>query len=122
MADARSLMPVVAAAMTDAAGRVLLQRRPPGKAHGGESPEAALARELWEELAITVDPTALVPVMFASAVLGERHLLLLLYRVGAWRGEPRPLAATALRWLAPADMAALPLPTDDRPLVAALGG
>ncbi len=95
---------------------------PGGKVEPGESPEAALARELWEELAITVDPTALVPVMFASAVLGERHLLLLLYRVGAWRGEPRPLAATALRWLAPADMAALPMPPADRPLVAALGG
>ena len=134
MADAVTLMPVVAAALIDGEGRVLLQQRPPGKAMAGlwefpggkvergETPEQALVRELAEELAITVDPATVVPLTFASAPAGERHLLLLLYRVTAWRGEPRPLAATALRWVAPAAMATLPMPPADRPLVAALAG
>jgi 8-oxo-dGTP diphosphatase len=60
------------------------------------------------------------PVAFASAPLGDRHLLLLLYRVRAWAGEPQPHAASALAWVAPADMTALPMPPADRPLVEAL--
>ncbi|MCU6452864.1 (deoxy)nucleoside triphosphate pyrophosphohydrolase [Sphingomonas sp. A2-49] len=125
-------MPVVAGALVDAAGRVLLQRRPPGKqladlwefpggkVEPGETPEAALVRELAEELAIRVDPAALTAVTFASAGLGDRHLLLLLYVVRAWQGTPQPLEASALAWVRPADMAALPMPPADVPLVAML--
>jgi 8-oxo-dGTP diphosphatase len=140
MADDRSettarpvrLMPVVAAALIDGDGRVLLQRRPPGKQmadlwefpggkiEAGETPEAALIRELAEELAIGVDPAALVPLTFASAGLGERHLLLLLYVVRRWQGEPRALEATALAWVAPAAMRSLAMPPADVPLVATL--
>jgi 8-oxo-dGTP diphosphatase len=127
-----ALMPVVAAALVDDAGRVLLQRRPPGKQMAdlwefpggkiepGESPEAALARELTEELAITVDPAAMTPLAFASAPVGSRHLLLLLYVVHVWEGAPQPLEASALAWVHPADMAALAMPPADVPLVAAL--
>jgi 8-oxo-dGTP diphosphatase len=127
-----ALMPVVAAALVDDAGRVLLQRRPPGKQMAdlwefpggkiepGESPEAALARELAEELAIAVDPAAVTPLAFASAPAGLRHLLLLLYVVRRWTGEPQPLEASALAWVHPADMAALAMPPADVPLVAAL--
>ena len=140
MADDRSettaipvrLMPVVAAALMDADGRVLLQRRPPGKQMAdlwefpggkiepGETPEAALVRELAEELAIGVDPAELVPLTFASAGLGERHLLLLLYVVRRWQGVPQALEASALAWVAPAAMRSLPMPPADVPLVAML--
>jgi 8-oxo-dGTP diphosphatase len=126
------LMPVVAAALIDAGGRVLLQRRPPGKQladlwefpggkiEAGETPETALVRELAEELAIRVDPAAPVPVTFASAGLGDRHLLLLLYLIRHWEGTPRALEASALAWVHPSAMAALPMPPADVPLVAML--
>ena len=140
MADDRSentaggivLMPVVAAALLDAEGRVLLQRRPPGKqmadlwefpggkVEAGEAPEAALVRELSEELAIRVDPAAMTPLAFASAALGAKHLLLLLYVIRDWTGDPQPLEASALAWVAPAAMAELAMPPADVPLVAAL--
>lgn len=125
-------MIVVAAALIDEEGRVLLQRRPEGKAMAGlwefpggkvergETPEAALVRELAEELAITVDPAVLQPLCFASAVLPQRHLLLLLYTIRRWHGEPRAVEAPELRWERPAAMVALPMPPADVPLVAAL--
>jgi 8-oxo-dGTP diphosphatase len=125
---------VVAAALVDASGRVLLQRRAPGKAMAGlwefpggkvepgERAEAALARELAEELGIEVDPEALEPAAFASAagVDGASHMLLLLYLCRSWRGSPRPLDAAALKWLAPAQMDSGEMPPADRPLIARL--
>jgi 8-oxo-dGTP diphosphatase len=120
---------VVAAAMTDKSGRVLLQKRAPGRAmaglwefpggkvEDGEVPEAALARELEEELGIRVDADALVPACFASAPHEGRHMVLLLYICRAWRGEPRPLDASALKWLKPAEMDAGEMPPADRPLI-----
>lgn len=133
MADGGAiLLPVVAAALVDDEGRVLLQQRPPGKAmaglwefpggkvEAGESPEEALIRELDEELGIAVDPAALAPLAFAGAALGERHLLLLLYLVDRWPGDPRAIEATALAWVHPRDMHALAMPPADIPLVAAL--
>lgn len=123
---------VVAAALLDGDGRVLLQRRPEGKSMAGlwefpggkvepgETPEAALARELEEELGLSVEPAALIPASFASAPLGDRHLILLLYLCRAWSGEPRPLHASALDWVRPPDMRSLPMPPADRPLVEAL--
>jgi 8-oxo-dGTP diphosphatase len=127
-----TLLPVVAAALIDDEGCVLLQRRPDGKElaglwefpggkiEPGERPEAALVRELDEELGIAVDPADLIPIAFASADLGRRHLLLLLYTVAAWRGEPEALEASEVRWVAPDAMAALAMPPADRPLVEAL--
>lgn len=126
-------MTVVAAAMVDQAARVLVQRRPPGKpmadlwefpggkVEDGETPEAALVRELHEELGIVADPAALVPASFASAPLGERHLVLLLYLLRDWSGTPAPRHATALRWVSLAEMAELAMPPADVPLFAALG-
>ena len=122
-------MTVVAAALVDEAGRVLLQQRPGGgplpglwefpggKVEEGEVPEAALARELAEELGLQAETAALVPACFASARVEGRHMILLLYLCREWRGEPRPLHATALNWLRPAEMDPDQMPPADRPLI-----
>ena len=119
----------MAAALVDGEGRVLLQQRSPGRAMAGlwefpggkvepgERPEAALARELEEELGIAVETAALFPAAFASADNDGRHMLLLLYLCREWRGEPRALDAAALKWVRPDEMAALPMPPADEPLI-----
>ncbi len=126
------LLPVVAAALVDADGRVLLQQRPAGKSlaglwefpggkvEPGETPEDGLIRELEEELGIAVPHACLAPAAFASAPLGDRHLLLLLYVARKWVGVPRALEAAALKWVRPAEMHALPMPPADRPLIGLL--
>ncbi|HEV2866119.1 MAG TPA: (deoxy)nucleoside triphosphate pyrophosphohydrolase [Allosphingosinicella sp.] len=125
-------MTVVAAAMLDGDGRVLLQQRAPGrpmaglwefpggKVEPGETPEAALVRELAEELGVRVGQPDLEPACFASAKVAERHMILLLYLCRKWEGEPRPLDATGLRWLAPREMDPSAMPPADRPLIALL--
>ena len=125
-------MIVVAAALIDGEGRVLLQQRlpdramaglwefPGGKVEPGEGPEAALIRELGEELGIAVDAACLAPAAFASADNGGRHMLLLLYICRKWQGKPRPLDAAALQWVRPAGMFALAMPPADRPLIGLL--
>jgi 8-oxo-dGTP diphosphatase len=125
-------MMVVAAALVDGEGRVLLQQRPLGRAmeglwefpggkiDPGELPEAALIRELREELGIETNHACLAPATFASATLGERHLLLLLYICRKWRGVPEPLHASGLRWVRPNQMYGLPMPPADRPLIGLL--
>ena len=127
-----TMMLVVAAALTNQVGEILLQKRPDGRSMAGlwefpggkvekdESPEIALVRELDEELGIRVDPTDLRPFAFASEALGDRHLLLLLYICERWEGEPQPLDTPEIRWVAPAAMQALPMPPADKPLVVAL--
>ncbi|WP_174286525.1 (deoxy)nucleoside triphosphate pyrophosphohydrolase [Sphingomonas bacterium] len=121
---------VAAAALIDRDGRVLVQRRPADTAHGGlwefpggklepgETPEAALIRELEEELSIAVPCGCLSPAAFASAPLPDRHLLLLLFVARKWTGVPRALAASDLRWVRPADLHALDMPPADKPLIA----
>lgn len=126
------LLLVVAGALVDQDGRVLVQQRPPGKpmaglwefpggkVEAGEVPEAALIRELAEELGIAIDVRALAPAAFASEGLGGRHLLLLLYVAREWEGTPEPHHASALRWVTLAEMRALAMPPADVPLVDAL--
>lgn len=123
---------VVAAALVDADGRVLLQQRPPGKAMAGlwefpggkveadETPEAALIRELEEELGIRTHASCLAPATFASEALGERHLLLLLYVCRKWQGLPEARHATELKWVKPSQMYALEMPPADLPLIGLL--
>jgi 8-oxo-dGTP diphosphatase len=123
---------VVAAALIDDEGRVLVQQRaagkslaglwefPGGKVEAGETPERALVRELAEELGIAVPPDALAPLTFASESLGDRHLLLLLYVVRRWSGTPRPLDAVALRWCKPAALRDLAMPPADLPFIPVL--
>ena len=127
-----ALLPVVAAALVDGDGRVLLQQRPEGKVmaglwefpggkvEAGETPEAALVRELAEELAIDVSAACLAPATFASAALGDRHLLLLLYACRKWRGMPRAVEGGALRWARVVEMHGLAMPPADRPLIGLL--
>ncbi|NJC33561.1 8-oxo-dGTP diphosphatase [Sphingomonas jejuensis] len=124
---------VTAAAMVDADGRVLVQQRPEGKAFAGfwefpggklepgETPEAALIRELSEELGIDVERACLAPACFASDVAGDgRPMLLLLYVLRKWRGVPKPIEATALRWLRPVELHRITMPPADKPLIGLL--
>lgn len=122
-------MTVVAAALLDGEGRILLQQRAPGRAmaglwefpggkvEAGELPEAALARELEEELGIGIAAADMVPACFASAPVGERHMILLLYLCRRWQGEPAALDASALAWLRPAEMRPAGMPPADAPLI-----
>lgn len=122
-------MVVVAAALLDDEGRALLQQRSPGrsmaglwefpggKVEAGETPESALVRELREELGIEVGEEALHAATFATGQVGEKRLLLLLYLCRTWTGEPRALDAAALEWVRPTDMARLPMPPADEPLI-----
>ena len=123
---------VSAVALIDGDGRVLVQQRAPGKAMAGlwefpggkvepgERPEEALARELAEELGIGTDEACLAPAAFASHPLGREHLLLLLFACRKWQGTPRPIEASALRWVRVVELHALAMPPADRPLIGLL--
>jgi 8-oxo-dGTP diphosphatase len=125
-------MTVVAAALVDASGQVLLQRRAPdrpmaglwefpgGKVEEGELPEAALVRELEEELGVRVSADSLEPTCFASAPVEGRHMILLLYICRAWEGAPRALDASEIAWVPPREMNSLAMPPADVPLVGRL--
>ena len=125
-------MLVVAAALVDREGRVLLQQRSPhrtmpdlwefpgGKVETGETPEAALIRELEEELGIQTDSACLAPAAFASHPMSSCHMILLLYVCRKWRGDPRPLDASGLTWVRPNQMFGLDMPPADRPLIGLL--
>ena len=123
---------VAAVALIDADGRVLLARRPPGKPHAGlwefpggklapgETPEAALARELKEELAIDVTASCLAPFTFASHGYDGFHLLMPLYVCRVWDGIVRPREGQELAWVRPESLRDYPMPPADEPLVAML--
>lgn len=125
----RKTILVVAVALIDVEGRVLVQERPAGKpmaglwefpggkVEDGEVVEHALVRELEEELGIIVDPKHLKSACFASEPLDVAHLLLLLFTCREWRGVASPREAPALRWLHLADLRELPMPPADGPLI-----
>ncbi|MGE3746423.1 MAG: (deoxy)nucleoside triphosphate pyrophosphohydrolase, partial [Sphingomonadaceae bacterium] len=117
----------------DADGRVLVQQRAPGKPMAGlwefpggkieqgELLEAALVRELSEELGISTETACLAPAGFGTATAEDgRQLLLLLYVCRKWQGIPRALDAAALRWVRPAQLYDLPMPPADIPLIGLL--
>jgi len=131
----RAAAPVVlvaAVALVDKDGRVLLAQRPPGKSmaglwefpggkvNPGETPEAALIRELKEELAIDVSERCLAPFTFASHRYDDFHLLMPLYLCRVWDGMVQPLEGQKLTWVRPARIADYPMPPADKPLVAML--
>jgi 8-oxo-dGTP diphosphatase len=128
------LVLVAAVALVDADGRVLLARRPEGKAMAGlwefpggkvdpgETPETALIRELAEELGIDVAASCLAPFTFASHAYPEFHLLMPLYVCRKWSGILVPREGQSLAWVRPARLADYPMPPADKPLVALLRG
>ena len=120
---------VVAVALVDADGRVLVQQRPPGKAMAGlwefpggkmepgERPEETLIRELHEELGITVKEPCLAPLTFASHAYEDFHLLMPLYVCRRWQGHPAGLEGQELAWVRPLKLRDYPMPPADLPLI-----
>ena len=129
---ARPLVLVAAVALVDADGRVLVARRPEGKdmaglwefpggkVGAGEMPEAALIRELAEELSLDVRESCLAAVACASHDYDEFHLLMPLFACRVWKGAPRAREGQELRWIVPARLSDLPMPPADAPLVSLL--
>ena len=123
---------VVCVALVDPDGRVLLAQRPEGKplaglwefpggkVDPGETPEAALIRELKEELAIDVAESCLAPFTFASHTYEKFHLLMPLYVCRVWQGTVTALEGQKLAWVRPQKMGDYPMPPADKPLVAML--
>ena len=123
---------VVACALVDVDDRVLLARRPPGKAmaglwefpggkvDAGETPEAALIRELNEELAIDVTRACLAPFTFASHTYEDFHLVMPLFVCRRWLGMVTPVEGQELAWVRPVRMNSYPMPPADVPLIAML--
>jgi 8-oxo-dGTP diphosphatase len=125
---------VAAGALIDRDGRVLLARRPEGKwmaglwefpggkLNEGETPEAALIRELKEELGIDVSAYCLAPFAFASHSYERFHLLMPLFLCRRWKGIVRPLEGQTLAWVRPEKLADYPMPPADKPLIPLLRG
>jgi 8-oxo-dGTP diphosphatase len=126
------LLLVVAVALVDADGRILLSQRPEGKSlaglwefpggklEAGERPEAALIRELNEELGIEVEEPCLAPLSFASHAYEDFHLLMPLYICRRWAGVATGREGQVLKWVRPKDLRAYPMPPADEPLIPAL--
>jgi len=122
-------MLVSAAALIDGEGRVLLAQRPEGKSMAGlwefpggkveegETPEAALIRELHEELGIETWQSCLAPLCFASHSYEKFHLLMPLFACRKWGGIPQSREGQALKWVRAKDLRDYPMPPADIPLI-----
>ncbi|MEM1233743.1 MAG: (deoxy)nucleoside triphosphate pyrophosphohydrolase [Pseudomonadota bacterium] len=123
---------VSAVALIDVDGRVLLAQRPAGKSMAGlwefpggkveqgETPEAALIRELHEELGIGTWQSCLAPLTFASHSYEEFHLLMPLFACRKWEGIPQSKEGQNLKWVRGPDLRAYPMPAADVPLISPL--
>ncbi|MBJ7447171.1 MAG: (deoxy)nucleoside triphosphate pyrophosphohydrolase [Brevundimonas sp.] len=130
MTDSLPTVLVVAAALIDTDGRVLIAQRPEGKAlaglwefpggkiEPGERPEQALIRELREELGIDVNAACLAPFVFTSHAYDSFHLLMPLYLLRRWSGTVQRREHAALKWVKPSQLSDYPMPPADEPLVA----
>jgi 8-oxo-dGTP diphosphatase len=131
-APAVHVLLVSAVALIDADGRVLLAQRPEGKSMAGlwefpggkvelgETPEAALIRELKEELGIDTHASCLAPLTFASHAYPDFHLLMPLFACRRWQGAPTPHEGQRLAWVRVRDLRSYPMPPADLPLVPVL--
>jgi len=120
---------VSAVALIDRDGRVLLAQRPEGKSmaglwefpggkvEGGETPEAALVRELHEELGIETWNSCLAPLTFACHSYDDFHLLMPLFACRKWNGIVQPKEGQTLKWVYPKDFSNYPMPPADIPLI-----
>ena len=120
---------VSAVALIDVEGRVLLAQRPPGKSlaglwefpggkvEPGETPEAALIRELKEELGIDTWSSCLAPLTFASHSYDSFHLLMPLFACRKWQGIAAPREGQTLAWVRAAELRSYPMPPADEPLI-----
>jgi 8-oxo-dGTP diphosphatase len=126
------LLLVAAVALIDQDCRVLIAQRRQGKSFAGlwefpggkveldERPEAALIRELHEELGIAVNEVCLAPLSFASFAYPDFHLLMPLYICRSWTGLVTARENQALKWVRPGELRAYPMPPADAPLIPAL--
>ena len=120
---------VSAVALIDRDGRVLLAQRPEGKSMAGlwefpggkvepgETPEAALIRELHEELGIDTWASCLAPLTFASHSYADFHLLMPLFACRKWEGTPQSRESQSLAWVRPENLRDYPMPAADLPLI-----
>ena len=123
------LVLVAAVVLVDADGRVLLAQRPEGKAMAGlwefpggkvepgETPEAALIRELHEELGIDTWASCLAPLTFASHGYADFHLLMPVFICRRWDGIVAPHEGQNLAWVTPERLRDYPMLEADSPLV-----
>ncbi|UPH71852.1 8-oxo-dGTP diphosphatase MutT [Abyssibius alkaniclasticus] len=123
------LLLVAAVALIDGDGRVLLAQRPEGKSMAGlwefpggkiepgERPEAALIRELHEELGIETWQSCLAPLTFASHAYDDFHLLMPLFACRRWQGQVCAREGQALKWVRPQNLRDYPMPPADIPLI-----
>jgi 8-oxo-dGTP diphosphatase len=121
---------VVAVVLVDPDGRVLIAKRPEGKAMAGlwefpggkvdpgETPEAALIRELKEELGVDTAESCLAPLTFASHAYDDFHLLMPLYVCRRWKGIVTPQEGQEVTWVRPMRLSDYPMPPADKPLIA----
>jgi 8-oxo-dGTP diphosphatase len=128
----KPILTVVACALVDVDGRVLIAQRPEGKQlaglwefpggklEPGETPEVALIRELKEELDIEVTQACLAPFVFASHSYETFHLLMPLWLCRRWSGTVRAQEHKALAWVKPSKLGDYPMPPADEPLIAYL--
>jgi len=120
---------VVACALIDPDGRVLITQRPQGKSMAGlwefpggkvevgETPEAAIIRELDEELGIVTQADCLAPLTFASHGYDDFHLMMPLYVCRRFQGMARSREGQAMKWVRPRQLRDFPMPPADAPLI-----
>ena len=124
-----NLLLVAACALVDIDRRVLIAQRPAGKTmaglwefpggkvEAGETPEAAVVRELAEELGVETSEKCLAPLTFASHAYEDFHLLMPLYACHRWSGIPQGREGQALKWVRAVDLRTYPMPPADLPLI-----
>ena len=123
---------ISAVALIDSDGRVLLAERPEGKKFAGywefpggkietgETPEAALVRELDEELGVDTKDSCLAPLGFVSHPYDTHHMVLLLYVCRKWSGRPQPKEGGQLKWVAPARLRDFEMPPANKELISVI--